>query len=109
MAGVYLQSTLRTGQRLRDCVLDIARSAITCPGMFSFSAFDSPEPTGGDLTHSLHAHGARLGEQEPRRAVGDSEEPAAGDDLLRSGQGADGLGLHWMADGNVALDGECSE
>ena len=63
----------------------------------------------GDLPHALHAHGRRLGEQEPRRAVQHGERPTAQDDLLGPGDSADRLGLHGVADGDVPLHGESRE
>ena len=65
----------------------------------------SPPPM---LSH-LNADRPRLREPEPGRAVDDGEEPAPGDDLLGPGDGADALGLHRVADGDVPLDGEGGE
>ena len=64
------------------------------------------QTAGGDVADSLHAHDPGLGEEEPGRAVDDGEAPAGHDDLLGPGDGADGLGLHRVTDGDVPLHGE---
>lgn len=55
------------------------------------------------LSDALDTGFAQCRQKEPGRTVDDGKYPASHDDFLRSAQSTNGLGLDWMAYGNVTF------